>query len=96
MFFSVLQLKGSDFIFIHRKHCIESEGKFDFLKDLVANIADVATQEEEDGAAAGASGENGDKPKRTYGINFRVIFFMIVVMVNCSTLGVEIHRLFLV
>jgi len=30
---------------------------------LVADIADVATQEEEDG---GGAGENGDKPKRTY------------------------------
>ena len=49
-------------IVFSRKHCIESEGKFDFLKDLVANIADVATQEEEDGSQAG---ENGDKPKRT-------------------------------
>ena len=48
-------------LFHFRKHCIEGEGRFDFLKELVANIADVATQEEEDG---GQPGENGDKSKK--------------------------------
>ena len=48
-------------LFHFRKHFIEGEGRFDFLKELVANIADVATQEEEDG---GQPGENGDKPKK--------------------------------
>lgn len=43
----------------HLKHCIEGERKFDFLKDLVANIADISTQEEEEG-----TGEHVDKPKR--------------------------------
>jgi len=43
----------------HLKHNIENEKKFDFLKDLVANIADVATQDEED-----TSGEVVDKPKK--------------------------------
>lgn len=42
----------------HLKHCIENERKFDFLKDLVANIAEMANQEEED------SNEAGEKPKK--------------------------------
>ena len=51
-------------VFVHiiaRKHCIEGEKRFDFLKELVANIADVATQEEVDNQ----TGENGEKPKKT-------------------------------
>ena len=44
--------------FSSRKHCIESEGKFDFLKDLVANIADIANEEDE--------GESSDKPKKQW------------------------------
>lgn len=43
--------------FCYSKHCIESEKKFDFLKELVANIADVSNQDEEDGAES-------EKPKR--------------------------------
>ncbi|XP_012553665.2 dr1-associated corepressor isoform X1 [Hydra vulgaris] len=42
----------------HLKHCIENEGKFDFLKDLVVNIADIGNAEEED------SSEANEKPKR--------------------------------
>jgi len=41
----------------HLKHCIENEGKFDFLKDLVANIADIANDEDD-------TGEGAEKPKK--------------------------------
>ena len=34
-------------IILRRKHTISSEAKFDFLKDLVANIADIQLAEEE-------------------------------------------------
>ena len=54
---SQVMYDGYEFFFsISRKHCIESEGKFDFLKDLVANIADIANEEDE--------GESSDKPKK--------------------------------
>lgn len=43
----------------HLKHCIESEKKFDFLKELVANIADVSNQDEEEGNDIA-----GDRPKK--------------------------------
>ena len=43
---SVGLLKGAD-----------NEGKFDFLKDLVANIADIGNDEDE-------GGEVGEKPKK--------------------------------
>lgn len=32
---------------IHRKRCITSENQFDFLKDLVANVPDLPSNEEE-------------------------------------------------
>ena len=32
------------------KQCIESENQFDFLKDLVSNIADMPNQDEEENA----------------------------------------------
>eukprot|EP00112_Aurelia_sp_Birch-Aquarium-sp1_P020740 Seg541.4 transcript_id=Seg541.4/GoldUCD/mRNA.D3Y31 product="Dr1-associated corepressor" protein_id=Seg541.4/GoldUCD/D3Y31 len=45
----------------HLKQCIESEKQFDFLKDLVANIAEMPNQEEED---TGDSGETKAKKPR--------------------------------
>ena len=32
---------------IYRKRCITSENQFDFLKDLVANVPDLPSNEEE-------------------------------------------------
>jgi len=43
----------------HLKHCIEGERKFDFLKDLVSNIADISSKEEEEGGDSIA-----EKPKK--------------------------------
>ena len=40
-------------LFLCRKQCIESEKQFDFLKDLVANIAEMPNQEEEDNGDSG-------------------------------------------
>ena len=49
----------SVFSHLYRKRCITSENQFDFLKDLVANVPDLPSNEEE------RDGE--PKPKR-YGI----------------------------
>lgn len=35
------------FLLIFRKSCITSENQFDFLKDLVANVPDLPSHEEE-------------------------------------------------
>eukprot|EP00794_Sanderia_malayensis_P020611 gene20611-22645_t len=43
----------------HLKQCIESENQFDFLKDQVANIADMPNQEEDDHLDSGET-----KPKK--------------------------------
>ena len=43
----MLNFKSSSVIWIHRKRCITSENQFDFLKDLVANVPDLPSNEEE-------------------------------------------------
>ena len=53
--------KKSSTFFFTRKQCIESENQFDFLKDLVSNIADMPNQDEDENADAGEA-----KPKKPY------------------------------
>ena len=43
----MLNSKSSSVIWINRKRCITSENQFDFLKDLVANVPDLPSNEEE-------------------------------------------------
>lgn len=43
----MLNFKSSSVIWINRKSCITSENQFDFLKDLVANVPDLPSNEEE-------------------------------------------------
>ncbi|XP_065184513.1 dr1-associated corepressor-like [Sycon ciliatum] len=40
---------------VHMKMCIESERQFDFLKDLVANVSDVAAEDGENHSSSGAT-----------------------------------------
>jgi len=53
----LFQLCYDIIVCIHRKRCITSENQFDFLKDLVANVPDLPSNEEE------RDGE--PKPKRS-------------------------------
>ena len=54
----------------NRKQCIESENQFDFLKDLVSNIADMPNQDEEENADSGES-----KAKKPY---VSLLFFIAI------------------
>lgn len=48
LYFPMLfQLCYGIIVCIHRKRCITSENQFDFLKDLVANVPDLPSNEEE-------------------------------------------------
>ena len=52
------------FFHCNRKQCITSESQFDFLKELVENIPDLPTNEEE------ADDLDEPKPKRYAGVKF--------------------------
>ena len=43
---------------LYRKHCIEQEKQWDFLRELTAKISDVAAQEDNEDATAPKRGRS--------------------------------------